>query len=110
VLKLLSQSWEDLGDDLDYETLAAPLQAGLANLGKWYRRTDESDAYFIIMGKYLRTELFMAHVANATMNLCLSLILQSNLLTLSENGNQKITRLALRSSSQRYALDHTHFA
>ena len=68
VLEFLSQSWEDFGDNLDYETLAAPLQAGLDNLGKWYRRTDESDAYFITMGKYLHTELFVAHVANATTN------------------------------------------
>ena len=69
MLEFLSQSWEDLGDDLEYETLAAPLQAGLANLGKWYWRTDKSDAYFITMGKYLCTELFMVRVANATMNL-----------------------------------------
>ena len=50
VLEFLLQSWEELHDTPEYESLSGHLQAGLDNLGKWYRHTDESDAYFITMG------------------------------------------------------------
>lgn len=36
--------------NLDFEDVAPAIKAGLENIGKWYRKTDETDAYFICMG------------------------------------------------------------
>lgn len=36
-----------------YEEISDSITAGLNNLEKWYRTTDDSDAYFVCMGKQI---------------------------------------------------------
>jgi hypothetical protein len=36
-----------------FEVVAPALSAGLENLNKWYRKTDDTDAYFICLGTVL---------------------------------------------------------
>lgn len=46
VLEFLAQHWEDFAVNPQYNDL----HVGLENLTKWYRSTDESDAYFVTVG------------------------------------------------------------
>jgi hypothetical protein len=43
--------WEDLLEDEDYEPVHGALQAGIKLLEKYYRRSDDTDVYFIAHGK-----------------------------------------------------------
>ncbi|KAG1792926.1 ribonuclease H-like domain-containing protein [Suillus plorans] len=49
VLEFLQQSWQNMADDEKFSSIADALQAGLENLGKWSRKTDETDMYFICL-------------------------------------------------------------
>ena len=51
MLELLMSEWEELFDDLEYEPVHEGLRAGVKLLEKYYRRTDETDVYFIAHGK-----------------------------------------------------------
>jgi hypothetical protein len=44
------QNWEDFASDPKYSSLLDAVQARMKNISKWYRNTNESDAYFITMG------------------------------------------------------------
>jgi hypothetical protein len=37
------------------------IQAGLKNLGKWYRKVDETDVYFICLGMLLLNQWLSAN-------------------------------------------------
>jgi hypothetical protein len=50
MLELLMSEWEDLLKDEDYEPVHHALKAGIALLEKYYRRADDTDAYFISHG------------------------------------------------------------
>jgi hypothetical protein len=43
--------WEDLLEDDEYEPIHNTLQAGVKLLEKYYRRSDDTDVYFIAHGK-----------------------------------------------------------
>ncbi|OAX30480.1 hypothetical protein K503DRAFT_807226, partial [Rhizopogon vinicolor AM-OR11-026] len=49
VLEFLQQSWQNMVADEKFSSIAGGLQAGLENLGKWSRKTDETDVYFICL-------------------------------------------------------------
>jgi len=51
MLELLMSEWEDLLEDMEYEPVHHVLQAGITLLEKYYRRADDTDAYFIAHGK-----------------------------------------------------------
>jgi hypothetical protein len=51
MLELLMSDREDLLEDDEYEPVHHALRAGIALLEKYYRRADETDAYFIAHGK-----------------------------------------------------------
>jgi hypothetical protein len=51
VLEYLQQQWESMECLTKFEAVAPALSAGLENLSKWYRKTDDTDAYFICLGK-----------------------------------------------------------
>ena len=53
MLELLMSEWEELLDDPDYEPVHDGLRAGVKLLEKYYRRTDDTDVYFIAHGKLL---------------------------------------------------------
>ena len=52
MLELLMSEWEDRLDDDKYEPVHNALKAGIALLEKYYRRADDTDAYFIAHSKW----------------------------------------------------------
>jgi hypothetical protein len=52
MLELLMSEWEDRLDDEKYEPVHDALTAGIKLLEKYYRRADDTDAYFIAHGKW----------------------------------------------------------
>jgi hypothetical protein len=52
MLELLMSEWDDLLDKLEYEPVHDALKAGIALLEKYYRRADDTDAYFIAHGEF----------------------------------------------------------
>jgi hypothetical protein len=50
VLEFLQQSWQNMAANDKFSSVADALHAGLENLGKWSRKTDETDVYFICLG------------------------------------------------------------
>lgn len=54
MLELLISEWEDLLDKLEYKPVHDALKAGIALLEKYYRRADDTDAYFIAHGEFFR--------------------------------------------------------
>ena len=52
MLELLMSEWEDCLDDDKYEPVHNALKAGIALLEKYYRRADDTDAYFIAHSKW----------------------------------------------------------
>lgn len=50
VLEYLVVRWEDMASQSKYYEISESIEAGLDNLAKWYRTTDDSDAYFVCMG------------------------------------------------------------
>jgi hypothetical protein len=51
VLEYLQQSWESMELLPKFETVAPAIRAGIDNLSKWYQKTDDTDVYFIFLGK-----------------------------------------------------------
>ncbi|OJA10178.1 hypothetical protein AZE42_01837 [Rhizopogon vesiculosus] len=49
VLEFLQQSWQNMAADEKFSSIAYGLQADLENFGKWSRKTDETDVYFICL-------------------------------------------------------------
>jgi hypothetical protein len=47
MLELLMSEWEDRVEDDKYEPVHDALNAGIKLLEKYYRRADDTDAYFI---------------------------------------------------------------
>jgi hypothetical protein len=47
--------WEDLLDNAEFEPVHHALRAGIKLLEKYYRRADDTDAYFISHGMYPST-------------------------------------------------------
>src|SRR4051794_9322814 len=53
VLEFLQQSWENMAAVPRFGELAGAIHNGLENLEKWYRKTDDTNVYFICLGKHL---------------------------------------------------------
>jgi hypothetical protein len=51
-MELLMSEWEDLLDEPEFEPVHHALRAGIALIEKYYRRTDDTDAYFIAHGQF----------------------------------------------------------
>ena len=50
LLEQLQTEWETLCDDDKYFPVKHALDAGLKNMAKWYRKTDDTSIYFISHG------------------------------------------------------------
>ena len=50
VLEFLLQSWENMADLLKFAEVEHAIRKGLENTIKWYRKVDDTDAYFICLG------------------------------------------------------------
>lgn len=57
LLRWLQSKWEGLCDDPSYAPVKHALEAGLKNMKKWYKKTDETSIYFISHGKYVISQL-----------------------------------------------------
>ena len=55
MLELLMSEWEDRLEDEDYKPVHHALKAGITLLEKYYRRADDTDAYFISHGTWSLT-------------------------------------------------------
>ena len=51
MLEMLMSDWEELLDNEKFEPVHAALRAGIALLEKYYRRADDTNAYFISHSK-----------------------------------------------------------
>lgn len=49
----MQESWENMARLPKFQEFKLALDAGLENLRKWYRKVDETDAYFICLGLFL---------------------------------------------------------
>ena len=52
-LEMLMSDWEELLENEEYELVHDALRAGIALLEKYYRRSDDTNAYFISHSKFL---------------------------------------------------------
>ena len=50
VLEFLLQSWENMADLPKFAEVEHAIHKGLENTIKWYRKVDDTDAYFICLG------------------------------------------------------------
>jgi hypothetical protein len=51
ILEFLQQSWENMASTSKFVDIKDAIHAGMANLAKWYRKTEDTDVYFICLGK-----------------------------------------------------------
>lgn len=73
VLEYLQENWGNMAKHSRFSEISHAIRSGLENLGKWYRKTNDTDAYFICLGKVFRssqslkqhrlTDLPLSHVA-----------------------------------------------
>ncbi|KAG1748248.1 uncharacterized protein EDB91DRAFT_1079250 [Suillus paluster] len=49
VLKYLQETWESMAGTSKFDSLSTSIQSGLDNLRKWYRKTNDTDVYFICL-------------------------------------------------------------
>ncbi|KAG2028562.1 hypothetical protein BDR03DRAFT_1003883 [Suillus americanus] len=50
VLEYLQETWERMAGTSTFDVLSASVTSGLDNLAKWYRKTNDTDVYFICLG------------------------------------------------------------
>ena len=51
VLEFLLESWTNMSEHPKFDEMSDALNAGIKNLDKWYRKIDDTDVYFICLGK-----------------------------------------------------------
>ena len=52
LLEKVQSSWEALLENHEYQPVNHALEAGLQNMRKWYRKTDDTSIYFISHDNY----------------------------------------------------------
>jgi hypothetical protein len=50
VLEYLHETWTNMAGASKFDALSVAINSGLNNLSKWYRKTDDTDVYFICLG------------------------------------------------------------
>jgi hypothetical protein len=53
VLEFLQEAWTNMADHPKFADISDAINAGLENLNKWYRKIDDTDVYFICLGRRL---------------------------------------------------------
>jgi hypothetical protein len=54
VLEYFQQTWEAMEVNSRFAEISPAIRAGIDNLNKWYRKADDTDTYFICLGKHPR--------------------------------------------------------
>lgn len=57
VLEFLLQSWENMAELPKYYEVEHAIRKGLENIDKWYRKVNDTDAYFICLGMKLLSRI-----------------------------------------------------
>jgi hypothetical protein len=57
ILEFMQEAWENMANLTKFHEFRMAIEAGLANLRKWYRKVDDTDAYFICLGMSLCHDL-----------------------------------------------------
>ena len=52
VLEFLLQSWENMADLPKFSEVEHAIRKGLENVDKWYRKVNDTDAFFICLGTF----------------------------------------------------------
>ena len=52
VLEFLLQSWENMAEIQKFSTVKDAILKGLENIEKWYRKVNDTDAFFICLGNF----------------------------------------------------------
>jgi hypothetical protein len=47
----MQQSWENMARHPRFNEMSTAIEAGLENLSKWYHKVDNTDVYFVCLGK-----------------------------------------------------------
>ena len=50
VLEFLLQSWENMSEIQKFSMVKDAILKGLENIDKWYRKVNDTDAFFICLG------------------------------------------------------------
>jgi hypothetical protein len=58
VLEFLLQSWENMADLPKFSEVEDAIRKGLENIDKWYRKVNDTDAYFICLGMLVFSSRF----------------------------------------------------
>ena len=53
VLEFLLQSWENMADLPKISEVKYAIRKGLENIDKWYRKVNDTDAFFICLGTFV---------------------------------------------------------
>jgi hypothetical protein len=53
LLEVLQRTWENMAATDKFADMRDSINAGLANIAKWYSKTEETDVYFICLGVFL---------------------------------------------------------
>ena len=62
-LELMQEKWEALLESPKHQPVHEGIERGLDNLHKWYRKTDDTDIYFIalVLDPGIKLEYFNTH-------------------------------------------------
>jgi hypothetical protein len=58
VLEFLLQSWENMANLSKFSEVEYAIRKGLENIDKWYRKVNDTDAYFICLGMLVFSSRF----------------------------------------------------
>lgn len=59
LLEKVQSDWESRSNNPAYELVKPALEAGLQNMSKWYRKTDDTSIYFISHGTFTKFPLYL---------------------------------------------------
>jgi hypothetical protein len=51
ILKFSQETWENMARTPKFVEISGAITRGLKNLTKWYRKVDDTDTYFVCLGK-----------------------------------------------------------
>jgi len=87
VLEFLQESWENMADSDKFYEISDAIRAGTANLNKWYRKTDDTNAYFICLGMFAFVVLIFSDCS-----ITKPLTLTTSLRTSKRNGSSPMSK------------------
>ena len=53
VLEFLLQSWENMAELPKFSEVEHAIHKGIENIDKWYRKVNDTDAFFICLGTFI---------------------------------------------------------